>query len=60
MLDSLHKEQQIEYTKQTRIMEKYKDYQQLWERKKSYIKKNLQKNPILLDTSLKPLYVHPN
>ena len=38
MLESLHKEQQNEYMKQTRHIERFKEYKNDWDRKKTFFK----------------------
>ena len=42
-------------------MDRYQQYQQLWERKKEMLRKETQKkSPVLMDENIKPLYIHPN
>jgi hypothetical protein len=61
MMSSLHREQQIEITKQTRNLERYKEYQEMWERKKGLLRQELQrKTPLLMENNIKSLYAQPN
>ena len=61
MLSSMHREQQLEATKQARQINRYEQYQNMWERKKELIRKSTQKkSPVLMDNNIKHLYVHPN
>ena len=61
MLSSLYKEQQIEYTKQNRNLNKHKEYHDLWDKQKNQLKNELhKKSPLLMDSHIKSLYVHPN
>lgn len=38
MFDSLHRDQQIEYTKQTRNLERFKEYQDNWSKQRLHIR----------------------
>ena len=60
MLNSMHKEQQVEYTKQMRNLERFKEYQTDWEKKNNYFRQTLNKNNVLMDKNVKDVYVHPN
>ena len=61
ILSTLHQDQVIELTKHTKNLKRFKEYQDVWERKKLSIKKEIhKKTPILMDSNIKSLYVHPN
>jgi len=61
MLSTLHQDQVTELTKHTKNLKRYKEYQEVWERKKLSIKNEIhKKTPIIMDSNIKSLYVHPN
>jgi len=60
MLNSMHKEQQVEYTKQMRNLERFKAYQTDWEKKNNFFRQTLNKNNVLMEKNIKDVYVHPN
>ena len=61
MLSSMHQDQQLQATKQSRQIDRYEQYQQAWEIKKGQIRKAThKKSPVLMDNNIKHLYVHEN
>lgn len=61
MLSSMHQDQQLQATKQSRQIDRYEQYQQAWEIKKDHIRKAThKKSPVLMDNNIKHLYVHEN
>ncbi len=61
MLESLHTDQINELTRQSKNLNRFKEYQQIWEAKKlAIMRETNKKTPILMDCNIKTLYAHPN